>query len=1175
MKSFNENLLKNTDRKIMKITRLVIFFLSIGMGVTSANAIYSQSTYLSVEVNNKTVREVLDQIEQNSEYVFFYYDDVLDVNRKVSVRAKNKTVDKILDQLFELTDNTYVIDDRQIFISQKEVAVKLKEMAIQQQSKTITGIVRDETKESLTGVNIRIKGTTEGTVTNADGEFSISTSQINPILLISYIGYKTQEFPVGNQRHIDISLLPDEFALEDVVVVGYAVQKKVNLSGAVQAVSGKSLESRPIANVNRGLQGLVPNLNITNKSGRADNAPAINIRGFTSINGGEAFILVDNVPVTSEELSRLNPDDIASISVLKDASSAAIYGARAAFGVVLVTTKKASGEDLKISFSGNVAVRDRGIRPEIITDILEMMELKNLARTPLSPVFSEAQLDYARQLKADPSLPRVILNPNNANAWDYYGETDWINEAYRSSAPAYTSNINISRKTDNFSFYISGGFYQEDGLLRYGNDQLRRFNFRANADMKLTKWWTLGTNISYVNSHYDSPTFLDGYFNWNVNRTASNTVPRNPDGTWTSAGASVLGALESGGRRDDRKNETQLQFTTKFDLVKDVWTVNADANFRRYNFNRDQSNLTVPYRTGPDQPIQSSLGERGGDIGGTVCAMLRVQERKYDVYNLYTNFVKTFNDKHFVNAMVGYNRELTNDKVYVNKKDGLISQNLPQMNLATGQATISNTLRELALEGYFGRLNYIYDNRYIIEVNGRYDGSSRFPRGDRYGFFPSYSAAWLLSNEGFFRNISETLQISNLKFRGSYGSLGNQIVKDGNAELFYPYIPQMTSGTIAQILDGSRPIAVYQPSVASSSLTWEKVRTINGGIDLSLFGGKFDLSFDVYTRYTDDMLTYSKELPAVFGASAPKTNAADLKTKGWELTLGYRDQFKLMDSPFNWSFKFMLADSRSWITKFDNPTKLLSNYYEGQRIGEIWGFVSDGFFQSEAELAALDQTAVGTDDQNYKFYVGDVKFKDLNGDNKIDFGDRTVDNPGDRKIIGNSEMRLPYSFELTADWKGFDLRAFFQGVGKRDWYPSAASIYFWGVYAQPWTNPTKKNRDHWTPENPNGYFPRMKAYIAEDNNEELGAPQTKYLQDASYLRLKNLTVGYSLPKSVLNKLNVEYLRFYFSAENVFTFSGLDKGIDLDPEIVNASYNGFNSGTYPMQRTYSVGVNLTF
>ncbi|MDR0700362.1 MAG: TonB-dependent receptor [Tannerella sp.] len=1163
--------------------KLTLLFMLIGIGTIHANVTYSQSAYLSVDLNNKTVREVFDVIEKNSEYVFFYYDGAVDVNRKVSIRMKNKTVDKILDQLFEATGNTYVIDDRQIFISTKEetsVVETPEATIVQQPSKTITGTVKDETGEPLFGVNIRVKGTETGTATNIDGEFTLMVNESNPVLVFSYIGYKIIEMKPGSQTHLELTLQPDEFALEDVVVIGYGVQKKINLSGAVQAVGGAALESRPIPNVGSGLQGLVPNLNVTVGNGRADDAPIINIRGFTSINdkNGEAFILVDNMPVSREELARLNPNDIENVSVLKDASAAAIYGARAAFGVVLITTKAAKSGKLQINFSGNYAIRDRGVNPEIETDVETVMNMKAAARYPLSAIYTAQQLEYGKQISANPHLDRIIPNPSNPNAWQYYGSTDWINETYNNTAASYTANLNVSRKTDNLSYYVSGGYYQQDGLLKYGNDVLRRYNFRSKADIKLTPWWNLGANISYTHVNYDSPTFLDGYFYWQVNRTSSLDIPRNPDGTWSQAGANMIGVLNEGGRREDRTNEVQTSFTTQFDIIKNVWKINADVNFRLTNKGRDQSNLGVQYRIGPDQPLQVTFGERGGSGNSVNNVKYYSWEDKYSVYNIYTNFTKTFAEKHFLNAMIGYNREFTQRYYYSMSKTGMITTSLPELNLSTGDATTSNTRNELAMEGIFGRLNYVYDNRYIFEASGRYDGSSRFPKGDRYGFFPSASIAWSIINERFFAAPADKLKITNLKLRGSYGSLGNQVLIDSNGnQLYYPSIPYMSASKMSYILDGTQPMMMNQPGVVSPTLTWEKVRTINFGADFGLLN-KFDLNFDLYTRYTDDMLTQSKELPAVFGSTPPQTNAADLKTKGWELSLAYRDKFLMNESPFNWSVKFMISDSETTITKYDNASRHFgksgTTHYEGMRIGEIWGFITDGYFRTQEEIDALNQRDIGTDDVGYVFQVGDIKMKDLDGDNKITFGENTVDNPGDRKIIGNSSVRYPYSIELATDWKGFDLRALFQGVGKRDWYPGSASIYFWGIYAQPWTNVTKKNMDHWTEDNPNAYFPRVKAYAAEDENMELAAAQTKYMQDASYLRMKNLTLGYTIPESMLKKLYISSLRFYFSAENLFTISHLDKDIDLDPEIIN-KYNGFNSGTYPMQRSCSIGANLTF
>ena len=1176
---------KNTLINCSKLCYYLLLGIILLLGRNTAYAnpfAYADQASLTMKINQQTLKQVLDFVEQESEFIFVYNKNDINLNKKVNVNVTNGSIRQVLDIILRGDNVNYSIKDRQVIIYKENISTPPSEKTniIQQQTITVQGKVTDSMGEPLVGLNVIEKGTTNGTITGIDGDYSLRVSGTNATLVFSYIGYESQEIPLRGNTTINVKMKEDSGLLEEVVVVGYGVQKKVNLSGAVQAVGSEALSSRPISSVGSGLQGMVPNLNITVGSGRADDAPILNIRGFTSINDkdGEAFILVDNVPVSREELARLNPDDIENVSILKDASAAAIYGARAAFGVVLITTKAAKTGELTINFSGNYALRDKGTTPGIITDVESVMNMKAAARYPLSAIYSQAELDYASQLTANPNLDRVILHPSNQNLWAYFGETDWMKETYKNSAPTYTANLNISKKTENLSYYVSGGYYQQDGLLRYGNDEMKRYNFRSKADLKLTNWWNVGANIAYTNVNYDSPSFLDGYFYWQVNRTASTNVPRNPDGTWTDAGATLLGALESGGRRNDRTNETQLSFTTQIDLIKDVWKINADVNFRRSNKNRDQSNLPVARRTGPEQPIVLTFGERSGNADDKVSNIrFKTWEYQYNVYNIYTNFTKTFNNKHFLNALVGYNQELIKDYYYESMRKGVITDALPELNLSTGDMIVKNTRKELALQGIFGRINYIFDNRYIIEFNGRYDGSSRFPKGDRWGFFPSASAAWSVINESFFSDISDKLKISNLKLRGSYGSLGNQTVKDDNGQLYYPAIPYMSPEVITNILDGRQPTALKQPGVVAPTLTWEKVTTVNGGIDLGLFN-KLDISFDLYNRYTKDMLTFSKELPGVFGATPPKTNAADLKTTGWELSLYYRDRFDFKDSPFNWSVRVMISDSKSKITKYDNPTnnfgKSGNDYYKGKQIGEIWGLTSDGFFKTQEEIDALDQRQIGTDDVGYIFLPGDVKFKDLDGDNKITFGDNTLDNPGDRKVIGNTSARFPYSFELSADWKGFDIRAFFQGVGKRDWYPGSASIYFWGIYAQPWTNVTKKNMDHWTEENPNAYFPRVKAYAAEDDHQELAAAQTRYLQDASYLRMKNLTIGYTLPKSILNKVNISHLRFYFSAENLFTISNLEKGIDLDPEIID-KYNGFNSGTYPMQRTYSIGANLTF
>lgn len=995
---------------------------------------------------------------------------------------------------------------------------------------------------------------------------------------ISYIGYETQLVKAVSGKTLNVVLQEDSRSLDEVVVVGYAVQKKVNLSGAVDAVSSKTLENRPIINAGQGLQGVIPNLNITVSNGGANSAPSFNVRGITSLNSdgdavsGEPLILVDNIPTTSSELSRLNTNDIESISVLKDASSAAIYGARAAFGVVLVTTKRAQSEKITVNVNAFYSSRKITRLPEHVTDPYLVMTIKNDAAYPLYNLYNEKQIEIAKSLSANPNQERVVLDPDDPESWVYYGSTKWMDEVYEPTAPSYTVNFNVSQKTKKASYYLSGEYARQDGMLRYGNDIYNRYNIRGKADFQVTDWLNLSNNTSFVQRTYDQPSF--GRSDWGmvdffhqVNRTNSLNVPRNPDGSWTDAGGSILGALQEGGRKVNDSREFSTTFALNLDLIKDVWQVKADATWRRDSEMNRNSYHNYYYKTGPNKPEQPS--------GRPTRASRSTTFYNYNVYNVYTDFHKTFGQKHYVQALLGFNQETRRSDNFSMYRNDLISPSFPTPELATGDMGVGEEIYEWAVRGMFFRANYIYDDKYILEVNGRYDGTSRFPKKDRFGFFPSGSLAWLVSKEKFMQRVNDAIGLNLLKIRGSYGVLGNQNVST------YAYIPTMDPDKIGQILDGSRPVAVYAPGAVSNTLTWEKVRTLNGGIDVAFLNNRLTGSFDYFVRYTEGMLTKSKTLPSVFGRDEPKTNAADLKTRGWELSLKWNDQFMLAGSPFHYSIKVALSDSRSFITKFDNKVAImkdgkkvgetvsLSDYYEGQEIGEMWGLTTEGFFQSEEELKNhADQSAVGEDDQSYKFYVGDLKFADLNNDGKINRGKWTLADPGDFRKIGNSSSRYPYSFDLAADWKGFDLRAFFQGIGKRDWYAGGGNHYFWGIYAQPWTNVQTHNLDHWTPENPNAYYPRVKAYIAESSGCELACVQTRYLQDASYLRLKNCTLGYTLPQDLTRKWNIERMRFYFSGENLFEISHLKA--NLDPEALSDG-----GRVYPLQRSYSFGVNLTF
>jgi TonB-linked SusC/RagA family outer membrane protein len=1023
----------------------------------------------------------------------------------------------------------------------------------------VSGKIIDADGMSVAGASVNEKGTTNGVASDSEGNFSISVQSSASVIVVSYMGYVTQEITVGNQTEINVTLLDDTQALEEIVVVGYGTQKKVNLSGAVSTISSKTLENRPIANANLALQGLAAGMKIRMSDSYATSAPEINIRGFTSINGGSAFILVDNVPVTAKELSYMNPADIESATVLKDAASAAIYGARAAFGVVLITTKTAKSEKLTVDMDANYGLRSFIDFPELVSDSYDYMTMQILSADQPGR-FTQEQLDYALQRRYDPSLPAVLspeeaLNPSNRNEgnWEWYASSNWEEIFMRKYSPAQTYNVRLAQKGEKLSYVMSGGYYRQDGLMQNTvNDVLDRYNFRGVGTYKANRWLELGSNVSFMNRSFVRSALLDD--TWSYYRvvqcypTISLYTPEgNVENEW-------LGHLTNGSNKKTAENESQLSFSTTINLIKDVWTIKADASFRFTGETTKTEGFPYTKATGPGK----------ASVHGSVSNTIENTAKRYFVYNAYTDFHKTFADKHFVLAMVGFNQEYWESEYTSIGADYLITPSLPTLQLTGPSSNIykGHGINTLSLRGAFARLNYVFDDKYIIEMNGRYDGTSRFGKEGRFGFFPSGSLAWNLSKEAFMKSLNETLRISLLKFRGSYGVLGNQEIKD----VYYPYIATMGYWSqIGTTINGVQPAAVTQPGVVSGDLTWETARTINGGVDLNLFESRLELNFDRYVRYTENMLTKSKTLPAVFGAGEPRANAADLKTQGWELGVTWHDEFELLNSPFTYSLRLMLSDNRTFITKYDNPDKLLTDYYEGQEIGEVWGYETLGYFSSDEEAAGwANQTALGN---GRAFREGDLKFKDLNEDTRINPGSNTVNDPGDQRIIGNKSYRFPYSGDLNIEWKGFDLRIFVEGIGLRTAYPTGghSGLWFWGQYNTPYGAMTVKNLDSWDKKGDAGFFPRMKREVAQSG--ELGKTQTKYMQDASYLRVKSLALGYTLPRKLTDKMGIDRLRVYVTGENMFTFHHIEVS-GIDPERFDDVY-------YPFMKVLSFGLNLSF
>lgn len=1140
----------------LKSACLALCLVSYGGSVVYAESTYAEQTTLTVRMNNRTVKDVFSYIEKNSEFIFVYHGSNINLNRKVNVDVNNQTVESILKKMFEGTDIEYIINDRQIIVRKNETNRKQVAVAAPQQEKkiSVTGNVKDAIGEPLIGVNVMVKGTTIGGITDANGNFSLSDVAPNAVVSISYIGYKTQEIALNGKTSVNVTLSEDSEALDEVVVIGYGTQKKADLSGAVATVPKKVLENRPVLTVGQALQGSVANLTVSIGSGQATDSPSFNIRGTTSINGGNPLVVIDGVVSSAEELNRMNPTDIGSISVLKDAASAAIYGSRAAFGVILVTTKTAGQEKLTINYNNNFAMRKLTGMADVITDPYLVASTRNTMSYPWYNLYNEEQLAYAKKVSEDPSTSPYFLNPDGTYA--YFGSTDWFDEAYKNLAFSTNHTVDVSGKTDRINYYFSANYNFQDGMVKYGTDKYNRYNLRSKLDFKLTDWWTLGNNTSFVNSDYDSPNYLGNSYYWEVNRINPLDVTYNPDGSWTKAGSSVFGRLVDGGRWNQQKTTFSTQFTTKIDIIKDILFVNGSFNYSTNKNAEEGYSLPVDYYDGPDRPAAQQDPVSQAYLNHTNARTL--------TFDAYATFHKLFNDKHDFTAMIGFNQEDWRDNYTSASRKELISSSLPSLGLASGDMNVGQRIYSLSMRSVFGRLNYIYNNKYIVAFNGRYDGTSRFPHDDRYAFNPSGSVAWVLSEENFFEPVRDVVNF--LKFRFSYGSLGNQDLKEN----YYAYLATMGSGKISNILDGKQPIGVSAPGLVAGNLTWEKVTTADWGMDVNFLNNRLTATVDGYIRRTKDMLTAGAELPNVLGTSEPLENAADLKTTGWDLTISWRDNVKLAGKTLNYGLSFNIGDSRSWITKFSNDTGSLDSYYEGWEMGSIWGLETEGFFTSQEDIDNhADQTQVASYIGTRPLAPGDLKFKDLNEDGKIDKGAWTIDDHGDYKIIGNSRARYGFGFNMNADWNGFDLSLFVQGVLKKNYSPSG-DLYFWGIYAQPWTNITYGNYyDRWTEENPSqdAYFPRFKSYVAEGGSEA-ALTQTRYLQNATYARLKNLTFGYTLPRKWTDKANIQRLRLFFSGDNLCEITGLYKYYKLDPECLGGQM-------YPLQRSYSFGLNVTF
>jgi len=1046
------------------------------------------------------------------------------------------------------------------------------------QDGSVSGVVKDAAGQPLPGVSVALKGTSTGTVTDAEGMFTINTAGVGePVLVLSYIGFESQEVAVGNRASFDVSLQEDTEALSEVVVVGYGTQKKVNLTGAVDQVGSEVFENRPLTNLARGLQGAIPNLNIRMTDGKPIRGAEYNVRGTTSIGaGGSALVLIDGVP---GDPSLINPNDVESVTVLKDAASAAIYGARGSFGVILITTKKPSKDRTQVSYSSNFSVNERTVKPKLVTDGYAWAKMFDEAFYSWNDYKSHPQkansvfpfsLDYLDELKRrqeDPSLPKVDIDPATGE-YVYYGSTDWLKELYSDYNPSTEHSLSVSGSGNKVDYYLSGRYMSQKGVFRYNPDNYRMYNLRARGSVQAFDWLKLENDLAFTQMSYLFP-MLNHPSNTPVWRRVSdeafpNAMLRNPDGTLTENAAIVFGSFISGNNQSEL-DRVQIRNTSRFaaNFLENRLRVYGDFTFQHLSDTETRLYTPVPYSKKPGVMLERGESKMNESDDKTT----------YFATNIYTEYEKQLG-RHYLKGLIGYNYENSLLKSRYVERDGLLNSDLPDFSLMNGQNfTLRGGGNEWITMGGFFRLNYNYAEKYLFEVNGRYDGTSKFPINQQFGFFPSASAGWRVSEEPFWQGIRGA--VNDLKFRASYGSLGN-----GNISP-YQFLETMSVNKLGMVINGARPDYTQKPNVIPNGLTWEKATSVNLGADMGFLNNRLTASFDWYTRYTTDMFTVSLPLPSVFGASEPKGNYADLETKGWELSLGWRDQTG-GDKPFSYDFRFILSDNVSYITKYNNPQKLISTYYEGMRVGDIWGFETEGFFVDEEDVTNhADQSYIRVSAANTPL-PGDIKFRDLNGDGVINLGSSTADNPGDQKIIGNTEARYLFGFNTNADWNSFFFSAFLQGVGKRDFWPGTDNSLFWGAYNRPYSwHPEDVVNNMWSPENPDAYYPRLRGYVALNSRAELTVQQSKYLQNAAYVRLKNLTFGYNLPQSLVTKAGAASARVYFTGQNLWTYSPMFRITrNLDPEVIEGGDPEMNSGAgkgmaYPMLKTYTLGINVTF
>ena len=1041
---------------------------------------------------------------------------------------------------------------------------------------TVTGTVYDENNETLPQAVIRLKSQPQtATLTDMNGHFSLNIPNQRAVLTVSYMGYETQEVNVGAKRQFRITLQPSKDLMQEVVVVGFGTQKKVNLTGAVKTVGDEVFADRPISNALQGLQGAIGGLNITNDAGGGlGEQMNINIRGVGSIGDGSnssPLILIDGM---EGDLSTINPSDIETISVLKDGASASIYGSRAPFGVILVTTKRGTKKGINVRYTGNLRLQQPVSVPKMVDSYSYALMVNEAAMNSGFGSGLVGRLDEIKQFQ-NGELQYATTAQDDLHWWgadNSFGNTDWYDLYLKNVTSSLDNNVTLSGTHKKLDYYASIGYMNQTGLFKYADEKYNRLSANIKLGYQINKYMKLTVNSRIINIDNNKPSALNDLFYHNLGRRAPTLALVLPNDE--NSRESMLHNIEEGGRWDQKTRQFYNQANLVIEPIKN-WQIHGEVNSRieRNPFTRSFNPIGVHAPNGDWtyfevlEGVTAKHNISGGDTGyfqvfpdaGEQYNEEAQTKISYFGTNIYTDYNLTLADKHKFTFLVGEQSEYYHRKIQRDAEYYLVTD--PNAEVRT-MSVFKNG--EWASLGFFGRVNYNYANRYLLELNARADTASRFPSNQRWGFFPSISAGWNIAEEPFWKKLSDK-GFEFLKLRASYATLGNQ-----NTTSFYPYYQKMLTYPGNVVLGGERATILPMYAAYSTSLTWETIENAGIGLDFAFLNNRLTGSFDWYQRKTKDMVGPANALSALYGASAPKTNNAELRTRGWEVELGWRDR---IGKNFSYSISATLSDYNTVITKYDSPDNNIYSWYEGKKYGEIWGYEVEGIAKSDAEmnayLAEHSQSAIGD-----RWGGGDLMYRDQNNDGAVNAGSSILDDHGDLVVIGNTTPRYAYSFTLTAQWKWIDFRAYFQGIGKRDYFFNTAT--FFGMVAPYQRSLYVEHLDYFryagselgaNYEDP--YYPRLRA---DQNNTQTS---DRYLQNASYLRLKNLQVGFNIPMKKPNRKFIKKARLYLSGENLLTWTKLRL---FDPEAIKANVTDYDGGagkTYPQYRTYSMGVEIQF